>query len=81
MWSYDATDYDPPAPVAQVILRNVDSGEMVADVLLLLDTGADVTLLPRDTIEQLGVQPVACHHRPIGTEACCADCALGAAVS
>ena len=62
MPSYDATDCDPPAPVAQVILRNVDSGEMVADVLLLLDTGADVTLLPRDTIEQLGVQPLAGQH-------------------
>ena len=81
MSSYDATDCDPPAPVAQVTLRNVDSGETVADVLLLLDTGADVTLLPRDTIEQLGVQQVAGHLPRIGTEACCADSALGAAVS
>ena len=39
MPSYDATDCDPPAPVAQVTLRNVHSGEMVADVPLLLDTG------------------------------------------
>ena len=59
MPSYDATDCDPPAPVAQVTLRNVHSGEMVADVPLLLDTGADVTLLPRNTVEQLGVQLVA----------------------
>ena len=46
MPSYDATDCDPPAPVAQVTLRNPHSGEMVVDVPLLLDTGADVTLLP-----------------------------------
>ena len=59
MPSYDATDCDPPAPVAQVTLRNVHSGETVADVPLLLDTGADVTLLPRNTVEQLGVQLVA----------------------
>ena len=56
---YDATDCDSPAPVAQVALRNVHSGEMVADVPLLLDTGADVTLLPRSTVEQLGVQLAA----------------------
>ena len=59
MPSYDATDCDPPAPVAQVTLRNAHSGEMVVDVPLLLDTGADVTLLPRNVVEQIGVQPVA----------------------
>ena len=50
---------DPPAPVAQVALRNVHSGEMVADVPLLLDTGADVTLLPRNIVDRIGVQLVA----------------------
>ena len=50
---------DPPAPIAQVALRNLDSGEMVVDVPLLLDTGADVTLLPRNIVEQIGVQLVA----------------------
>ena len=59
MPSYDATDCDPPAAVAQVTLRSVHNGEMVADVPLLLDTGADVTLLPHNTVEQLGVQPAA----------------------
>lgn len=28
---------------------------MVSDVLLLLDTGADITLLPRMMVEQIGV--------------------------
>ena len=55
MPSYDGMGCDPPAPVAQVTLRNVHSGEMVAEVPLLLDTGADVTLLPRNIVEQLGV--------------------------
>ena len=50
---------DPPAPIAQVALRNLHSGEMVVDVPLLLDTGADVTLLPRNIVEQIGVQLVA----------------------
>jgi hypothetical protein len=56
MPSYDALRYDPPAPVARVTLR-ASSGATVPDVPLLLDTGADVTLLPRDAITRLGVIP------------------------
>jgi predicted aspartyl protease len=55
MPSYDAVHFDPPAPVAQVMLRNPHSGATVSDVLLLVDTGADITLLPRTAVEQLGV--------------------------
>ena len=43
------------ASVAQVMLRNPRSGATVSDVLLLLDTGVDITLLPRTAVEQLGV--------------------------
>ena len=59
MPSYDAAHFDPPAPVAQVMLRNSHSGATVSDVLLLLDTGADITLLPRTAVEQLGVPLLA----------------------
>jgi hypothetical protein len=55
MPSYDASDFDPPAPVAHVMLRHPDSGATLAAVPLLLDTGADVTLLPRTAVERLGV--------------------------
>jgi hypothetical protein len=55
MPSYDASDFDPPAPVARVVLRNSHSGATLSDVPLLLDTGADVTLLPRTAVERLGV--------------------------
>jgi predicted aspartyl protease len=55
MPSYDAADFDPPAPVARVVLRNPHSGATLSDVPLLLDTGADVTLLPREAVERLGV--------------------------
>jgi predicted aspartyl protease len=55
MPSYDASDFDPPAPVARVVLRHPHSGATLADVPLLLDTGADVTLLPRTAVERLGV--------------------------
>jgi predicted aspartyl protease len=59
MPNYDASHFDPPAPVARVTLRNPHNGATVSDVLLLLDTGADVTLLPRTAVERLGVPLLA----------------------
>jgi Aspartyl protease len=55
MPSYEVGRFDPPAPVAIVTLRNPHSGKLDVDVPLLLDTGADITLLPRTAIERLGV--------------------------
>ena len=52
---YDASRHDPPAPVANVTLRDAPTGKSVTDVQLLVDTGADVTLLPRAAVERLGV--------------------------
>jgi hypothetical protein len=46
MPSYDASHFDPPAPVARVTLRNPHTAATVSDVLLLLDTGADITFCP-----------------------------------
>ena len=59
MPSYDVSNHDPPAPVARVALRNPDNAATVADDVLLMDTGADVTLLPRAAIERLGIPLVA----------------------
>jgi hypothetical protein len=56
MPSYDALRYDPPAPVAYVTLR-AGGGATVPDVVLLLDTGADVTLLPREAVVRPGMTP------------------------
>ena len=61
MPSYDATRFSPAAPVAQATLRNPHSGEMLSDVMLLLDSGADITLLPRKAVEALAIQPNAGH--------------------
>jgi hypothetical protein len=55
MPAYDATHFNPPAPLAQVTLRNPSTGATVADVALLVDSGADVTLLPRRAVEGLGI--------------------------
>lgn len=55
MPAYDATLFAPPAPLARVTLHNPLSGVVVSDVPMLLDSGADVTLVPRECVMQLGV--------------------------
>jgi hypothetical protein len=55
MPSYDASRFDPPAPVTVVTLRVDNTGVTVPNVLLLLDSGADVTLLPHAAVDRLGV--------------------------
>lgn len=52
MPTYDASQ-DPPAPVARVTLRH-PNGKTISDIPLLIDTGADITLLPRTAVERLG---------------------------
>lgn len=55
MPAYDSSLFNPPAPLARVTLRHPSSGAVVSDVPMLLDTGADVTLLPQAAVEQLGI--------------------------
>jgi predicted aspartyl protease len=57
MLKYDSDNFDPPAPVAYVTLRDLTTGMSVSDVPMLVDTGADVTLLPRGSVNRLGVLP------------------------
>lgn len=42
---YEAGDFSPPAPVVRSLVRG-PSGHIIDDVPLLLDTGADVSILP-----------------------------------
>jgi len=52
---YDATRFDPPAPLAAVHLHNPESGASLANVPMLIDTGADVTLISENIVSQLGL--------------------------
>jgi hypothetical protein len=52
------TQYDPPAPLARVSLRNTSGGQVLRDVPMLLDWGADVTLVPRQAADSVQA-PVA----------------------
>ena len=55
MPGYDAENFEPPAPVAYVTLRNPATGVLLSDVPMLIDTGADATLLPSNAVDQLGI--------------------------
>ena len=55
MPEYDAENFDPPAPVAFVTLRNPATGVTLPDVPMLIDTGADATLLPAEAVRKIGV--------------------------
>jgi predicted aspartyl protease len=55
MPAYDANLFNPPAPLARITLRDQKNATMVSDVAMLIDTGADVTLVPQVAVNQLGV--------------------------
>lgn len=55
MPAYDGVRFSPPAPVAMVALRRPSGGQSVSDVPMLIDSGADVTLIPRSAIASLGL--------------------------
>jgi hypothetical protein len=58
MTQYDGQLYQPPAPTGALTLRTLDGTNRTVDnVKAILDTGADVTLLPRWAIDQLGLIP------------------------
>ena len=52
---YDTEQTDPPAPMAQVTLRDPDNQALQPDVPMLLDSGADVTLVPHTAVDSLGI--------------------------
>jgi len=58
MPKYDGLKYDPPAPIAEVLLRNIESGAIQSRIFLQIDTGADMTLLPKAAVQQLGIKPL-----------------------
>ena len=55
MPAYDSNLFNPPAPLANVTLRNPSDGQTVSAVPMLLDSGADVTLIPQASVDQLGL--------------------------
>lgn len=58
MPAYESTLFSPPAPLALVVLRDPQTGRTVPDVPMLIDSGADVTLLPEAALKAIAAQPV-----------------------
>jgi len=55
MPAYNPVLFSPPAPLARVTLRNPQSGATLSEVALLIDSGADVTLIPQTAVAELGI--------------------------
>jgi hypothetical protein len=55
MPTYDSNRFDPPAPLARVSLRAPHSGNIVSDVPMLIDSGADLTLIPEESINEFNL--------------------------
>jgi predicted aspartyl protease len=53
---YDDRLFAPPAAVLNARLRNPQSGAIIPDVLLLIDTGTDVTVLPLGAVNAAGIR-------------------------
>lgn len=57
--NYDTNNFNPPAPVADVTLTNpIDSTKSVNADNVLVDSGADITQIPRWIAEQIELMPI-----------------------
>ena len=58
MPAYDDSRFAPPAPLALVTLRNPNTGATIQNVSMLIDTGADITLVPSAAVQQIGLTSI-----------------------
>lgn len=55
MPKYDGQRFSPAAPTGTVSITNPDTGSTLSGVSVLLDTGADISVLPRSAVDALGL--------------------------
>jgi len=56
MAAYDSSLFDPPAPVALVGLRDPDSRRTSSSIAMLIDSGSDVSVVPKAAIDDVGLE-------------------------
>ena len=56
MPNYDNNLFNPPAPLAKVILRHPQNKKEISDIPMLIDTGADVSLIPQTSVNLLQIE-------------------------
>ncbi len=67
MPAYNTQHFNPPAPVALVTLRKLESALKVTNIPMLIDSGADVTLVPKTAVQQLDLSLASeAQHQLIG---------------
>jgi len=59
MPTYNETQFDPPAPLAYITVLHPRTKANYSGLPMLLDTGADITLIPEYVIDALEISPVA----------------------
>jgi len=57
MPKYESQWFNSPAPIARVTLFNPDNELSVMSVPFLLDTGADISLIPQSVADKLEIVP------------------------
>ncbi len=58
IFHYDTNNFNPPAPVLEVSLSSPISQEGIIKILALLDSGADITVIPQNIAQQLHLKYV-----------------------
>jgi hypothetical protein len=57
MPAYDDNGFSPAAAVARVVIRHPGTGTSMSDVRMVIDSGADTTLLLKSAAAALGLAP------------------------
>ncbi len=52
---YDADRFEPPAPIGVVTLSDPATGARYDGIRMLIDTGADISIVPLSALNQLGL--------------------------
>ena len=68
MPAYDGGRFSPPAPVALVTLQNPETGKEMSEVPMLIDSGADISMVPQRAVAELAVDASADQFEILGVE-------------
>jgi Aspartyl protease len=63
---YDDRRFVPPAPIARVVVRHAERQQSMGDVPMLIDSGADATLLPTFAVSSLGLEGTGERYQLVG---------------